>query len=72
MDPNMDDWIDYHGIEVHFEEMVVHYLEAEWMVNVYQYPQHIRDKVFLTINMMRGKSSIPHVAGVIAMEVLPI
>lgn len=72
MDPNQDDWIDFHGIEAHWEDMVLHYLEQEWMINVYDYPQDIRDKVFFTINITMGKNSVSNVAGKIAMEIIPI
>ena len=69
MDPQYD---DFHGVDSAFEQMVLDYLESEWMVDISIYPLEIRDKVFFTINLMSGKCSVPATAGKIAMEVIPI
>lgn len=72
MDPNYDEWADFHGVDQSLEQRVLHYLFSEWMVDALQYPQEIRDRVFRTIQELGPTSSVPHIAGKIAMEVLPI
>jgi len=60
------------GVDIEFKEKVVQYLKEEWMVDVEDYPQKIRDRAVCTIYMMCGKCSVPQTAGTVAMEVLPI
>lgn len=72
MDPNYDDWADFNGVDLDLERRVLDYLFCEWMVDVLQYPFWIRERVFRTIQELGPTSSVPHIAGKIAMEVLPI
>jgi hypothetical protein len=72
MDPNYGEWCDFHGIDPARIELVREYLKDEWMVDLDGYPAQIRDKALALAACMYGSSTVPAIAGAIAMEVLPI
>jgi hypothetical protein len=68
---NYDDFDDFHGTDTSLETRVFDYLESEWMVNILDYPDYFVGKAIGLILTMKG-SSVPAIAGAIAMEILPI
>ena len=68
---NYDDFDDFHGTETSLENRVFDYLEAEWMVDILDYPDCLVGEAIGLIFAMKG-SSVPSIAGAIAMEILPI
>lgn len=73
MDPNYDDYNDFHGeVSCRFSELVFEYIRMEWEVSIFQYPPEIMGKALAMIESMKGQSNVPNVAGKIAMEVLPL
>jgi hypothetical protein len=71
MDPNYDEYEDFHGLQgCQFSDAVVAYLFMEWELDVLQYPPKIMDKVSEAIK--DSKTNIPNTAAKIAMEIIPL
>lgn len=73
MDPNYEDFNDFHGeVECRFAELVFNYIRMEWEVCISQYSPDVMGKALALIETMKHSSNIPNIAGKIAMEVLPL
>lgn len=72
MDPNYDDFSDFFGTDPSLDEKVREYLRLEWILDLDDYPHNVHEKALQMISDLRGKESVPTIAGRIAMEVVPI
>jgi hypothetical protein len=71
MDPNYDYWMDFFGDDG-LETEVREYLIDEWMIDLDMLPHKTRKQADEIISLMRGKASVPNIAGKISMEVVTL
>lgn len=72
MDPNYDDWNDFHGTSPSVQDKVREYLKMEWTVDLDEMPHEIHESALQIVEKMREKDNIPNIAARIAMEIVPL